>query len=505
VTNVAADVAIVGSGVSGLLVARSLLSAGRSVVMLERGALKTHAEQLRDGVHAADVPGARPLHETAPGSPDYDWQYVLGVGGSTLHFEGQTPRFHPNDFRLRSEYGVGEDWPIGYDDLEPYYEKAEGLLGVAGGPVGRHGRRASQPPHPLSPADRLIAPYLGPYGPLPSVRPTQAIGSRPACCGSAVCELCPVDARFTPLNSLQDVLRHPRLELRQQTVAARLRLSQDKRRVDAIECIDASGNHVAVEAGRNVLCASGFENPALLLRSGLDRADAGRFLFDHKHATVEVVLRRPAGAGMGASLSTGASQAFRDGPFRSSRGSAFVLVNNPGINLAAVLAQTLRDGRRGKKARTYALDRWRRTLALDVCIEDLPRAERRVTLSPNKDAFGLPKVRVAYAGVSRYHEEGVEAVRAGVASRLAPLGVEDVRVSPGPEGGHLLGTCRFGSGDTGVVDADLRHLDVANLWVAGGSCFPAYSAAHPTLTIAALAIRLSEQLAGVPAKQPAAA
>jgi choline dehydrogenase-like flavoprotein len=272
-------------------------------------------------------------------------------------------------------------------------------------------------------------------------------------------------------------------------------LSQGKRRVNAIECIDANRNEVTVEAGRYVLCASGFENPALLLRSGLDRPDTGRFLFDHKHATVEVMLRRPVGAGKGASLSTGASQAFRDGPFRSSRGSVFALVNNPGINLAEVLAQALREGRRGKKARAYAVDRWSRTLALDLCIEDLPRAERRVTLSPTKDAFGLPKVRVAYAGVSRYHEDGVRAAREGLAKRLAPLGVVDARESPGPEGGHLLGTCRFGSGDTGVVDPNLRHLDVENLWVAGGSCFPAYSAAHPTLTIAALAIRLSEHLA----------
>jgi choline dehydrogenase-like flavoprotein len=495
VTSVDADVAIVGSGVTGLLVARSLLRSGHSVVMLERGALRTHAEQLADGVQEADVPGAQHNHEIAPGTPDHAWDYLFVVGGTTIHFDGQTDRFHLNDFRLKSEYGVGEDWPIGYDDLVPHYEEAERLLGVAGGPVDRNGKRASQPPHPLSPSDRLIAPYLQPFGPLPSARPSRPIGNRPACCGSGVCELCPVDARFSPLNSLQDVLRHPRLTLKQQTVAARLRLSQDKRRVNAIECIDANRNEVAVEAGRYVLCASGFENPSLLLRSGLDRPDTGRFLFDHKHTTLQVRLRRPTGAGMGTSLSTGASYAFRDGPFRSRRGAAFLVVNNPGTDLGALVAGALKDGRTGKKARAYALDRWRRTLAIDVCTEDLPSAERRVTLSPNKDEFGLPKVRVAYPAPSRYHEDGVTAVREGVARRLAPLGVEEVRTLPGPEGGHLLGTCRFGSGDTGVVDADQRHLDVENLWVSGGSCFPAYTGAHPTLTIAALAIRLSDHLA----------
>ena len=79
--------------------------------------------------------------------------------------------------------------------------------------------------------------------------------------------------------------------------------------------------------------------------------------------------------------------------------------------------------------------------------------------------------------------------------RLATLGVREVETAPGPRGGHLLGTCRMGSGREAVVDSEMRHLDFENLFVAGGSAFPTYSPVHPTLTIAALALRLGDLLA----------
>ena len=83
-----ADLVVVGSGVSGLLASWRPLQRGLRVIMLERGALKTHAEQIADGQWAADVPGAEPNNETAPGTPAYPWNYVYGVGGSTLHWAG---------------------------------------------------------------------------------------------------------------------------------------------------------------------------------------------------------------------------------------------------------------------------------------------------------------------------------------------------------------------------------------------------------------------------------
>lgn len=492
-----ADVAVVGSGICALLVARALLADGGRVVAVERGAMKTHAEQLEDGRHETDVAGARHNHETAPDTAAYPWSYVYGVGGASLHWSGATPRLHESDLRMRSAYGVMEDWPIAYSELERHYPRAELALGVAGAPGAGEGRDRRQPPHPFSPMDDLVRPLLEPYVPQAQARPSRSLGSRPACCGSAVCELCPVDSRFSALNGLGDVLEHPRFELFQQTVAARVRLDPGRRRAEGLVCLDARGEELEVRAPRTVVAAGGFENAALMLRSGLDRPATGGYLFDHAHRTLHLHLRRPAGAAQGSSISTGTSHAFRDGDFRRERSAAIVSPFNPGAGLGDALVEGLMSGRSGKALRKEAIDRFNQTLPLDALVEDVPRADRRLTLSATKDSFGLPLNRISYGPAGEYEQRGWEAVSHELQRRLGPLGIVSADQREGPRGGHLLGTCRMGTGDNAVVDADLRHLDVENVWVAGASAFPTYSPVEPTLTIAALAIRLGDHLVGL--------
>jgi choline dehydrogenase-like flavoprotein len=164
-----ADVAIVGSGVSAALIARPLLDAGKRVVMLERGAMWTHAAQMEKGGGWNDgSPGGRWNHEVAPENDAYPWNYVYGVGGSTLRWSGVAPRLAEGDFHMRSRYGVMEDWPVSYEELVPWFERAEAALGVAGGP----GAREHQPAHPFSPLDRVLEPLLDPYVPMPQARPS---------------------------------------------------------------------------------------------------------------------------------------------------------------------------------------------------------------------------------------------------------------------------------------------------------------------------------------------
>jgi choline dehydrogenase-like flavoprotein len=500
------DIAVVGSGVCGLLAAWEPLRAGRQVTMLERGALKTHAEQLADRQWAADVRGARPNNETAPGSPAYPWDYVYGVGGSSLHWSGSTPRFSAADFKMRSSFGVMSDWPLSLQELEPFYRRAEEALGVAGAPDGPAsdggpaipGARAL-PAHRLSPVDEAVAPHLAPFRPLPQARPSEPIQGRPACCGSATCELCPVDARFSALNGLAAVLEHPGLDLRRETVVARVRPGAGGR-IEALEMIGGDGERTLVRAGRFVLAANGFENPGILLRSGLDGPPVGRYLFDHGHTTVTVTLRRELKPGYGDTLSTGLSEAFREGDFRARRSGAILSTFNPGVPIGPLVSSGVVDRGAGDRVRAEAVSSWRRMLPLDMLTEDLPRPERRLTLSPNRDSFGLPLNRTEYPPSSRYELDGIERAIAQVERRLAPLGVQAVESAPGPRGGHLMGTCRIGARGEGVVDAELRHHDFENLFVAGSSAFPTYAPVHPTLTIAALALRLGDLLA---AERPA--
>jgi choline dehydrogenase-like flavoprotein len=498
---VEADVVVVGSGICGLLASWAPLQRGLRVAMVERGALKTHAEQLEDGQWAADVPGAQPNNETAPGTPPYPWSYVYGVGGSSLHWSGAAPRFSAADFKMRSSFGVMEDWPLSLQELLPFYAGAEAALGVAGAPTDAPSPpgppipgAAAQPPHPLSPIDRAVAPHLQPFVPLPQARPSRALQGRPPCCGSATCELCPIDARFSALNGLATVLDHPGLELREQTIAARLRLGAGGQ-VEGLETIGRGGERLLVRGKRYVLAANGIENPGLLLRSDLDGPAVGRYLFDHGHTTVTVTLRRELEPGVGNTLATGLTEAFREGSFRSRRSAAILSPFNPGTPIGPLVSTGVVGRKDGKAVRSNALSQWRRTVPFDMLTEDLPRPDRRVTLSPSRDSFGLSLNRTAYPPPGPYERAGIEAAVAGMRKRLAPLGVEAIEATPGPQGGHLMGTCRMGAPGKGVVDAEMRHLEVENLFVAGSSAFPTYAPVHPTLTIAALALRLGELLA----------
>ncbi|HEU4698416.1 MAG TPA: FAD-dependent oxidoreductase, partial [Gemmatimonadales bacterium] len=144
-----ADVVIVGAGIVGALMAQRLARAGASVLVLEAGprlALQDVVERYRGSPFKDDNMAPYPPSAHAPhpmrsppndyiqqkGADPYPVEYIRAVGGTTWHWTGQAWRFMPNDFRIRSLYGVGVDWPIGYDTLEPWYYEAEVEIGVAG-------------------------------------------------------------------------------------------------------------------------------------------------------------------------------------------------------------------------------------------------------------------------------------------------------------------------------------------------------------------------------------
>jgi choline dehydrogenase-like flavoprotein len=146
------------------------------------------------------------------------WVYTLGFGGGTNCWWAQTPRLAPNDFKTKTVYGVGQDWPIGYDDLEPYYLKAEQIMHLAGSDdiALRYPRSGGYPPppHALSSVDKAMKAAMPDFHfAAPTARLRVPVGARGACCDSANAIFCPTEAKFTALNTFGDLIASPNVDV----------------------------------------------------------------------------------------------------------------------------------------------------------------------------------------------------------------------------------------------------------------------------------------------------
>ena len=510
-----ADTVVIGSGFTGMLVARELVEAGQEVIIVERGPMRLDAdslplsqreERLASTEHNTRIPRrgvgvgfgslrTPPVNEpvTTRSSPTVHrqpWTYAYAFGGSSLTWSGVAPRLLPTDFKTQSAFGFGRDWPISYDDLLPFYQEVERALAISGASHDLFPGSDTYPVPPPAPSavDELLGSLLEPFAPLPLARqtadpadyPPPLEGSRES-----------IERPSTMLEVARGLIASGRLTVRDRTVASRLRTANG--RVSAVEFVSADGVRGELLTKRVVAGAHGIENAALLLRSGLDGPAVGRWLGAHTHVVLELELNQAVDHAHASTRESGISYAWTDGPWRSERASAIVVPFNPGLLLRDRITEALVDGRCGPKLRHELSRRFARTVVLYISLEDVPRDDRFVQLSSKRDSLGLPRTDVSYPPDSDYAIRGLHEVCNGLQERLRPLGARIVGHQASLRGGHMLGTCFMGS--DGVVDENLRHHDIDNLYVAGGSAFPSYSSLHPTTTIAALAVRLGRHLA----------
>ena len=290
-------------------------------------------------------------------------------GAATPCGWGQTPRLHPRDFELRTRYGVGRDWPLSYADLETHYGDAETIMAISGDPDSAvaypRSRPYPQPPHRMSTVDRIMkAAHPDTHFVVPTARARVATAQRAACCATARCNLCPVDAKFTVHNGLAHVYDDPRVEVLLDCRARSLETAGGS--VTGVVC--TSGERSFSAAGDLcVLGANAIHSPHILLRSGIDGPAVGKGLHEQLGCTVEVYLD-----GIdhfdGSTSTTGLNIALYDGDFRREAGSALINFHNYWL-----FNQRPEYGR------------WRQTLPLFVIVEDLPQDANHVGLSDDPD------------------------------------------------------------------------------------------------------------------------
>jgi choline dehydrogenase-like flavoprotein len=532
VAEIEADVIIVGSGISGALLAARLSNAGVKVAILEAGKRVDRAEATRRFWNApirvpeCPYPPSPEANHPISNDPDYWYRqigpdkfkstYLKVVGGTTWHWLGTCLRFVPNDFRLSTAYGRGADWPVAYDDLEPFYSQAEDEIGVSGDSNETLGSPRSKgypmPAIPQTFQDKAYARALAgtrfEVRASPQARNSAVRDKRPACCGNASCiPICPIQAKYDATVHLS-LAEKSGAALYAQTTATMVGVGPDGR-VAAIRFKRWDGSEGVASGKVFVLAAHGIETPRLLLNSRSEAApngvanssdQVGRNLMDHPAQLSWALAPSPVWPYRGP-LSTSGIENLRDGSFRRNRPAFRIELGNDGWSWpkgapTTTAADLARLGLRGDALNAALYSQASRHLRLTSLLEQLPDPENLVTLDPDaSDIYGVPLPRIAYR-LGTYIEAGLTAARAAHAEIFAALGATEIQHRDAAEGaGHIMGTARMG-GDpaSSVVDRDLRSHDHRNLFILGSAVFPTSATANPTLTIAALSLRAVDQV-----------
>ena len=518
------DVLVIGAGASGGAFTWSLAEAGINVMCLEQGdwldpAAYTSNQSDWEIHRHTDFnpdPNFRALREDYPvndtGSAITPLMYNA-VGGSTIHYYGHFPRLHPSDFRVRTLDGVADDWPVSYDQLEPFFDLNDTMTGVAGisGDTAYPPKSERQtPPVPFGKlGDTIIGGFekLGwHWWPSDAAIITRDYDGRSACNNCGPCELgCPRRAKATT-----DITYWPKALAKGAVLQTNARVREitvgKDGLADGAVYYDREGRVVHQRARVVVLAANGIGTPRLLLNSSSSRFPdglanssglVGKNLMFHPYAMVMGVFaedlegyKGPLGCLMISSefYETDLSRGFV-------RGHAFQILRSPGPVTTAQGFVTTSTVPWGSDHHRVFNERFGRTITVAVIGEDLPEPHNRVTLDPVlTDSDGIPGAKVEY----KMGENSLKMMDHGIERATEVLhaaGARDVIANPllRPAGWHLLGTARMGThGSNSVVDGVGRSHDVRNLFIIDGSTFVTAGAVNPTSTIQAIALYVAD-------------
>jgi choline dehydrogenase-like flavoprotein len=546
------DAIIIGSGPGGSTAAEVLTRAGWSVVIMEKG--RNHLLDRNDltkpaGDYSNDeikftaryFLGPDPLVEPRAfrRSADEGEHTHVGevnsipttVGGGGTHADGKVPRFREEDFRLLSTYGPQEgahvdDWPLTYDELEPFYTEVEKAIGVAGRAGANPFAAWRSGPYPMPPGAPMYGATLSaaaaervglhPYE-APTAANSIAYDGRPACnnCGYCAFFGCPIHAKGDPVALLTKTMATGRAELLAETYVSRIRI--EGRRATGVDYIGPDGVERSMDAKTIILAGGAIETPRLLLQSGLDHPALGRHLMVHFQTIMvghfkDLRLHPHKGRSV---THVHDDAVVQDDASRAAAAAAGLpwirggLVEHAGGGLPIGAARHVPWGKEHAEAmRVSSLGEHMWVFIMQG--EDLAYPTNTVDLSPSiRDARGYRVARVTYnpgrheLAASRHHgkilQSVLEEMGADWTIHTSSPGVPELGVHASliPESRHVIGTARMGDDPaTSVVDRWGRVHTLDNLVLADSSVFVTSTGYGPTLTLVALAARAAHHLAG---------
>ncbi len=527
-TQTEVDFVVIGSGAAGGVMAKELSTAGFDVVVLEQGPWAREPQFKHDELDRGLPRRTGDPHSVRAMEDDETEErgslfYLAVVGGTSVHFTANYWRFHEVDFIEQSLLGPISgtgfaDWPITYQELEPYYTKVDWEVGVSGAP-GPHdpprSRPYPMPPLPVKSSGVILeraAEKLGLHAyPAPMAILSKPLNNRIPCqhCGFCMSYGCEFAAKSSSLAAMIPLaLATGRCEIRTECTVYRIEIDNNGRAREVVY-FDKDGNLHAQRAKAVVLSANGAETPRLLLMSESSRfpnglanssGKVGKYLMGNGQVHAYAVYEHPLNEHKSVQVTRVIHDLYDSDPSRGFYGGGGFDARFQFQPIGFARSGLPPDAPRwGSEYKRMLGEYFNYTIDVNGHTTEMPLETNNITLDPNlKDTFGRPGIRVTVkqhpddlAVKQFFLDRCKELVEASGALRTWSRPVRGKRDA----GAHLLGTCRMGNDPAeSVVDRYHRTHDVPNLFLCDGSSFVSSGRGQPTMTIQALAFRAADHI-----------